>query len=134
MNRVLVRGGFLVLIISVILLWKTIEKKNILLNGIEIEARVVDIPVSCETSSKNLKPFFRFEYNNKEYTKNIKGSYCKTLEIGRLVKLKTNTENSIFVFTDENINKEFIFGFVLLLLGVICGFKGFKTQHSTLTT
>lgn len=128
MNRALVIGSFLITIISIVLLWRTIEKKHILLNGKEIEVRIVEIPVSCTTSSKELKAFFRFEYNNEKYTKNIKGSYCQTLKIGHFVKLKTNSENSIFVFTDENINTEFISGFMFLSLGLVCGFKGFKTK------
>lgn len=126
MNRALAIGGGLIVIISTIVLFRTIEKKYIQLKGKEIEVRIVDIPVSCRTSSKELKPFFRFEHNNKTYSKNIKGKYCKILEENRTVTLKTNSNNSIFVFPDENINKDFIFGFVLLVMGSIFCFKGIK--------
>lgn len=126
MNRALAIGGGLIVIISIIGLFRIIEKKEIQLNGKEIEVRIVDIPVSCKESSKWLKPYFKFEYNNKKYSKNIKGKYCKILENSRIIILKTNSDNSIFIFPDENINRELIWGIILLVIGGLCCFKGLK--------
>ena len=126
MKKVLILGGCIIIAISIALLFNTVEKKSVELNGEEIEVRIVDIPVSCSTSSKELKAFFRFEYKGKIHSKNIKDKYCQILKDSRVIKLKTNSDNSVFIFVDENINKEFIFKIVLLIIGLLICYKGIK--------
>lgn len=120
MNRILIFGSLFLIIISLWGLWNTSEKKDVLLNGKEIEVLVTEAPTSC---NYRRRPTFKFKYDNTIHIKNA-WKYCKTLNRGDVIKLKTNTENSIFVFTDEKIKTEIIACYFLLFSGIFCFSKG----------
>ncbi|TYA74819.1 hypothetical protein [Seonamhaeicola marinus] len=94
------------------------KKFNTIHKGKEVEVVIVNIPVSCDVSNKNLKPYFKFSYNGKVYIKNIKGEYCDILKKTKTLKLKTNSDNSVFVYLDESLIMEYVAVIFLLLISV----------------
>lgn len=128
MNKILIFGSLFLIVISSFGIWNTSKKKEVLLNGKEIEVLVTDAPFSC---NYRRKPSFKFEYDNITYSKHA-WKYCKTLKRGDIIKLKTNSEHSIFVFPDEKIKTEIIACYFLLFLGILCFSKGI--YNSTLKT
>jgi hypothetical protein len=128
MKRVLSVGGVIIILISFLLLYRNIIKKNIELFGKEVIVEVIDVPISCDISNKNLKAFFRFQYNNKIYTKNLKNKYCELVKTNKTLKLKTNSDNTIFIYIDEDVNQELFFNFILLAFGCIIFYKSKKHE------
>ncbi len=95
------------------------EKMSVIHNGMEIEVMVIDIPVPCKKSNKALKAYFKFKYKNKIYSKNIKGKYCQTLKKNKIIRLKTNSNGSTFVYPDENLLIQYISIVILFFVGVL---------------
>lgn len=126
MKKVLTFGGVIIIIISLSLLYNSIRKKSVEFYGQEIKVSVIDIPISCDVSSKDLKAFFRFLYKNKTYSKNLKDKYCELVKTNKTINLKTNSDNSIFIYVDENVNKELFFNAILLIIGVLIYYKSIK--------
>ncbi|WP_417872682.1 hypothetical protein [Xanthomarina gelatinilytica] len=119
-------GGALLILISLAICINSYKKFDAIQNGKEVEVRVIDVPVSCEVSNRTLKSYFRFEYNDKEYTKNIKGEYCDILKRAKTINLKTNTDNSVFVYPNEKLTMQYITVFSLLIIGIVFLFKKSK--------
>lgn len=111
--------GIILILISFAISFNSYEKFLAIHNGNEIIVTVTDIPVSCKVSNKTLKAYFRFEYNGKSYTKMIKGKYCNSLKINKKITLKTNNNNSIFVYPEERLTMQYISIIVLFLVGLI---------------
>lgn len=128
MNKYLGIAGILIVIISVFLLTKNIEKISVYTHGREVKVEVVDIPISCDVSNKSLKAFFRFKYKDNIYSKRIEGEYCDLLKNAKTIKLKTNSDNTIFVYINESVYSEFYFNFILLFIGIFIIYKGFKKK------
>ncbi len=112
-------GGVILILISFVISFNNYKKFDALHNGKEVEVIITNIPVSCEVSNKSLKPYFKFSYNQRIYTKNIEGKYCDILKNTRTLKLKTNFDNSIFVYTDETLIMDYITIIILLLIGIL---------------
>ncbi len=111
--------GIILIGISVAICVSSYKKFNTIYNGKEVEVRIIDVPVSCEVSNRTLKSYFRFSYKGKEYTKNIKGKYCDILKKAKILKLKTNSDNSVFVFKDEQLTMQYITIISLFLIGIL---------------
>jgi hypothetical protein len=108
--------GLILLAITLILCVSIYQDFAIMHYGKKIEVRVIDIPVSCDSSYKSFKPYFRFRYKGKEYTKNIKGSYCGSLKPDDLITLKTDEDYSSFVYVEETLTMEYL---VVIFLGIM---------------
>lgn len=126
MDKFLGKVGVLIVIISIFLLIKNFEKLSVYTHGKEVKVDVVDIPISCDTSNKNLKAFFRFKYKDNIYSKRIVGKYCDLLKNTKTLSLKTNSDNTIFVYQDEGICSELYSNIVLMFIGIFIIYKGFK--------
>ena len=118
--------GIILLGISIAISFNSYKKFDAIHNGKEVEVTIINIPISCEVSNKTLKPYFRFSYNQKQYTKNIEGKYCNTLKQMKTLKLKTNSDNSIFVYIDENLTIQYITILLLAFIGILFLLKNNK--------
>ena len=102
--------------ISIAISISSYKKFDTIQNGKIVVVNVIDVPISCELSNRTIKSYFRFSYDGKEHTKNIKGKYCDVLKKEKQIKLKTNSDNSVFVFLDENLMMQYIT--IISLLGI----------------
>jgi hypothetical protein len=126
MKRIYFFGGIFLCVITVAIAFKDKEKFLLLTKGEIIEVTVLDIPVPCDLRNRKIKPFFRFEYDNKIYSKNLKNEYCESLVRSESILLKTNKEKSLFIYTDESITGNLGASIVLFLVGIFLVFKGSK--------
>jgi len=109
------------------LIKKDFDKFLVLKSGKEVAVVVTDIPVTCKISNKTLHTYFEFLCNGKRYTKNLNGAYCSSILVGGKLKLKTNEDETIFLFLDENISPNLYALSVLIVVMVLCYFKIIKT-------
>lgn len=98
------------------------KKKEVLLQGEEVNVAIV----SYQSYSGKIKGSFKFQYKGKRYSKDLKGEFYQEVKNNRTIQLKTNSDNSIFLHPDENIEREMIYVTILLLLGTIILYKGVK--------
>lgn len=124
MKKLFFLGGIALCFISILVAFTNKDKIELFKTGENIVVRVVDIPLPCHLRSRKIRPYFKFEYQNKVYSKNLKDHYCDSLRIGDTIRLKTNKERSLFVFTDEKLFSNFYACGALFLLGGFITCKG----------
>jgi hypothetical protein len=91
--------------------------------GYIVEAKVVFVPVCLTTRGHyNIK----FIVNGNIYAKEIGTILCKELKIGQTIRLKTNSENSVFLYENENPYKNMFSSILLFLFGIFLIYMGFK--------
>lgn len=110
-------GGTVLILISIAISIGSYKKFMTFKYGKIVEVDVLEIPIPCEYSNKHSKAFFRFSYNGKKHTKNIKGKYCQILKKEKTIKLKTNSDHSVFVYLDENLTMNYVAIISLFLIG-----------------
>ena len=90
-------------------LWLTklkFDKLGVLKHGKDVTVRIVDIPVPCGEGSRINKPHFTFDCLGKTYRKDFNGQHCTEIKSGDAMALVTDTELSVFLFSDEDIEIE----------------------------
>lgn len=128
MKKLLFFGGIFISLIAIFITIKDKEKISLLSNGQIIEVEIIDVPVSCKGRNRKIKPFFRFKYDDKIYSKNLKDNYCESILKSTNIFLKTNVNKTLFVYTDENITKNLFGSTILFLIGLVFIFKGVKSK------
>lgn len=92
-------------------------------NGHIISATIIYVP-NCVTTKVPCN--IKFSYNEKEYVKRIGVLSSKELNEGDIIKLKTNKENSAFLYENENPINELTSTILLSLFGIFLIYMGFK--------
>jgi len=116
--------GIILLIVCIVISTRFKEEYKVLNFGKEIEVKVLDVPINCMNSKRKTNAYFQFEYLGKKFTKNIEGKYyCEIIKPNIELKLLTNNDNSVFMFPDENLNKEIYSTIILFLFGLFMTFK-----------
>lgn len=85
-------------------LWLALAKYEnlaIIENGKNVTVDIIDVPIPCGEGSRISKAHFRFNYLGKTHRKNFGGIHCDEIQADRKLKLRTNDDNSVFVFNDE---------------------------------
>ncbi len=85
-------------------LWLALAKYEdmaIIKNGKNVTVDIIDVPIPCGEGSRISKAHFKFSYLGKIYRKNFLGMHCEDIQIGKEFTLRTNDDNSVFVFNDE---------------------------------
>lgn len=118
--------GVIIVLLSIIFSIGVYKKLDTLNNGEKITVYVIDIPRPCKNAYKSFKPYFRFSYNDRVFTKNIKGDYCRTLAKGDEVTLITNSDNSFFVYPNENFKPDIVAIILFYAFGLFLFFKKMK--------
>jgi hypothetical protein len=115
--------GKILILVSIILFIGIYKKINIYFNGELVEVKVTEIPISCDISTKSLKPHFKFYFKNNTYSKNLKGDYCKNVNVNDVIKLKTNKDYSSFIYPDEKFAFQTVSAFILIIFGIFMTLK-----------
>jgi hypothetical protein len=115
--------GVIIVLLSIIFSIGVYKKIDTLNNGEKITAYVIDIPRPCKNAYKSFKPYFRFSYNDRVFTKNIKGDYCRTLAKGDEIMLITKSGSSFFVYPNENFKSEVVVIILFYAFGLFLFFK-----------
>lgn len=91
--------------------------------GHVIIATVIYVP-NCFTTKKHYN--IKFIYNGKTYAKEIGVLSCKKLKVGNSIRMKTNQDNSVFLYEQENPFYDMVSIIFLLLFGVFLVYLGYK--------
>jgi hypothetical protein len=92
-------------------------------NGTTINALIIYVP-NCISG----KPYYhlKFSYNETVYPKRIGGELCDKLKEGDIIKLKTNDDNTVFLYEHENPYNNAIYFTLLIFFGLFLLYMGFK--------
>lgn len=120
--------GTILIVISLIISIGAIKDFKTMNSGKIVEVEVLKVLTSCRISNSSLSPRFRFLFKNKTYTKNIKGKYCDIIRAGVRIELKTNKDNTVFLYPNENILLDNIANVVLFIIGILFLFKKEKDE------
>ena len=112
--------------IAVCIGYNTWTKQQVFEHGITVTARVVDVPIDCNSGRRIAKPHFRFYLEGKVYTKRLNDNYCKSIAIAPYIDLKTNTDRTVFVYIDETFKGEYIALVIILIIAGLCFVKSLK--------
>lgn len=94
-------------------------------NGHIVNVEVIYVP-NCFTTKQHYN--IKFTYNEKTYAKQIGVLSCKELKEGEIIRLRTNKDNSVFLYENENPYNELTSTIILLLFGVFLIYYGFKKK------
>ncbi len=92
-------------------------------SGHLVNVTVVYVP-NCITTKTHYN--IKSTYNGKKYAKQIGGLSCRELNEGDTIRLKTNQDNSVFLYERENPYNERFSTIILLLFGIFLIYMGFK--------
>lgn len=93
--------------------------------GKRVEVRIVDVR---QNSGNRNSSYFRFEYLGKVHIKNLIASQSDYVLNHKTIVLKTNNENSDFLFEDEDVTSEVGAIVLLMLVLAFCVFKGLRKR------
>jgi hypothetical protein len=113
MKKGLVAGGIILLIITAIILPRTIIEYNIYKSPQIGVVKVLKLP-NCEAGYKN--KFMVIKFEEQTYTLRTKCKYTKNLSTGQNIRMFYSKGSEIFLFPQENPTPELG---ACLLLGVI---------------
>lgn len=92
-------------------------------SGHMISATIRYVP-NCISTKKHYN--IKFIFKGKEFGKEIAGLQCKELKEGDIIMLKTNQDNSIFLYEHENPYKNLSSFVLIFLFGILLIYMGFK--------
>ncbi|GAA4276819.1 hypothetical protein GCM10022259_15430 [Aquimarina mytili] len=110
------------IIISIITIIKTYEKKIISEKGIEVVAEVITAPNTCDNYRRR-PPYSKIKFNNKIFIKKIEKDYCHWVSQKKTVKMLTNEKKNTLIFVNEYDPNQFVFGVLLMIIGIVISVK-----------
>ncbi|WBX70344.1 hypothetical protein [Tenacibaculum retecalamus] len=125
-------AGIIMTFISIMITIPEFENKEILENGKTVNVLIEKIPDYCEKKSTRdiLVVFFKFK--SKTYTRNVSEKWCEKIRIGEIIQMKSNMDESEFIFTwesEKKQNSEIGSGIILSIFGLFLIFKGYYDRE-----
>ncbi len=124
LRNLLILGGVFIIIISSIIIWKNFVKKEIYDEGSKVEVTVLEAPSSCKNITKR-RGYCKLQYNGKVYVKRAGNKFCHLVSGKKNVTMLTNGEEIIFL--QEYSGEPFVYGLILVAIGIIIIIKGYKS-------
>ncbi len=121
-------SGIILIAISIIISIGGVMDYKTMKTGKIVKVEVLEVLTSCNERNRTKSPSFRFIFKNKTHTKNIKGKYCNIIKAGAVIELKTNSDNTIFLYPNENILLDNLANVGLFLVGFLFLFKKEKNE------
>ena len=95
-------------------------------NGKQVTVIVEEVEGVCR-AGKRSKPYFTFHFNNETHRKDLISKYC-SITPGDTVLLLTNSDNTIFVYPEEDIKGNMAAGGFVVLVLLFCAYKGYRSK------
>ena len=124
LNIVFVLGVAIMMIVSCIIILKTFEKKTITEENIEVVAKIIEAPSSCEYLGRR-PPYSRIEYNNQIFIKKTGNQFCHLVSKKDSVRMLTNRKGDELLFPNEYDPMQFMYASLLLLIAIVITIKKF---------
>ena len=118
---------FILLVLLGIL--SSINRKNDYLNGTEVIANVIEKPYNCE-SINSRSTFIKIQYKNLIISKKIGHGYCDELEKKTIkVILSPNQKDMFFIDELEFIEENIVASFLIMGVLIFCLIKSRKKKQ-----
>lgn len=132
LNILYVLGISLMVVVSCVIISKTFEKRAITAEGIEVVAKVIEAPSSCENLGRR-PPYSKIEYNNKIFIKKTENQFCNLVSNKDSVRMLTNSMGDELLFPNEYDPLQFLYASLLLLIALVITIRKFgflKSKHN----
>ena len=116
-------SGVVFVIGCIVLLKSNYEVIETYHSGHFVNVTVVYVP-NCITTKAHYN--IKFTYNGNTYAKQIGVLSCRELNEGETIRLKTNKDNSVFLYEKENPYNDRVYFIILFLFGIFLIYMGFK--------
>lgn len=120
-------GLFTIIVFCIIPLDRDIKEYDTQKYGKLITAIITHIPVCNGTK---IKSFMKFTYGGQEFDKKVNCSFADTHKVGQVINLKHSEGTDIFLFENENKEKEFISKGLLAALGAVFIWMGLRKNRN----
>ncbi|TAI48493.1 hypothetical protein [Flagellimonas allohymeniacidonis] len=124
LNVLFLVGVGLMVVVSCVIIIKTLEKKSITDHGIEVLAKVVEAPSSCDDLGRR-PPYSKIEYNNQIFIKKTGNQFCHLVSKKDSVKMLTNRKGDELLFPNEYNPAQFVYASLLILIAVVITIRKF---------
>ena len=124
-NRLLSILGFLVFLISLIILWNAFRDREINENSVKITVEVIEYPSDCSKISTRGR-YCKLKYKGKVYVKRAGNKFCNLVSGKDTIVVLTNKNEDKLLFIDEYESNQFMSGFIIMIVSIIIIIKGFK--------
>jgi hypothetical protein len=121
MIRFYIISGVLIVIGSFFFVIDDLGKVDTFRNGKIIKVRVINVP-NCISGKRHY--YFKFEYNGKTHSKDVGAKFCDELKVNSFIDLKTNDEQTVFLYPKENPFSEIVSGAILFFFGSSLNIEG----------
>lgn len=116
MKTLLIIGGlFIFVFVCLIPLRRDIQEYDTQKNGKLVTVTITHVPICSGTK---VKYFMKFIYDGQEFDKRVRCGFADTHKIGETIKLKHTDGTDVFLFENENKEKEFVSTGFLAVLGI----------------
>jgi len=122
-RRPLFYVSFIVILIGFLSVWSSFEQKESYTNGINVYASVIEQPKNCE--SLNRTSYIKLEYDKHIYIRSVGPGYCDKIGKSKIL-VRIDTKNNSLFFIEDKLDNEIIYSLIILLIGLIIAYKGWK--------
>ncbi|GGZ94223.1 hypothetical protein [Algibacter mikhailovii] len=126
-SKGLIFGGFFMIAISLIIIWKGIEKKRITEENRIVVATVLETPTDCDNLGRR-GGYYKLQFNDRIFVKSGNRIICESIVGKNEVDVLTNEEMDEIVLVNEYEEYNLWSGFALVFIGSIISFKGWRSQ------
>lgn len=124
-NRLLSILGLIILVMSIIGINETFEKKKVSELNIKVEANILEAPSDCSIITTR-SGYCTLEFQGKSYVKRAGNKYCHLVSGKKTVTVLTNENRDDIYFIGEYNPSDFISIILLLILSILSIIKGLK--------
>ena len=128
-NNILVIAGLILLFISTMIIWGNLIDYNIVKNGFEIKAKVIEAPTDCSNISSRAG-FCKLEYGDKIFIVKAGKKFCHLVSQQSEVQMLTDENANKLLFPNEFNDFEFVSGFILLVISIFIIYKNYHRKVS----
>ncbi|MCR8667521.1 hypothetical protein NO995_07505 [Aestuariibaculum sp. M13] len=120
LDIILFLGVALMITVSAVIFIKTYEKKEIIEEGIQVEAEVLESPNSCDNLGRR-PPYSKIKYLNKIFIKKTGNDICHLVSQQKYVTVYSNKSGDEIIFFEEYNSMQFVYaiGIFLIAIGII---------------
>jgi len=125
-SKFLIIGGLFMVTISLLLIWKEVEKKQITDGNRIVTATVIKTPADCNDLGSR-GGYYTLKFNDIIFVKRGDKNICESIVGKKEVKVLTNEKMDEIVWIDEYEEIDIWSGFLLVFIGSVISFKGYRS-------
>lgn len=122
---VFIAGFSLMIVVSLMIVWKTFEKKNIAETGKTVIVDVIEAPADCSEVTTRTG-YCKLRYKGEVFGKRAGNKFCHLVSNSSTVTMLTNKDENILLFVGEYDPLQFLYAVLIFLIAIVVGLRGLK--------